>query len=322
MRRDCGDFRGVRAGGGGRSIGLGAGRYKRKSIGRLDGPEAGWDKALMLRGRNPSHLAPILADKDHAAPSVFEPANLLREARRQKNLPPADVPEICLLDPDGDIVRALRRAGRAETSPGWACYHTELFEFEHAGMRFGIIGCAVGAAFAVLVAEELFASGCRFLVSVTSAGQITSLGAPPYFVVIDRALRDEGTSYHYLPPSDFAEADPVLVADAMAALQHSGPPVHRGATWTTDAPFRETETAIGASRARGILAVEMEAAALYAFARARDKKVLCLAHVTNQMAVSGGDFEKGEADGVAASLAVVGAVAGAWARAWRRGGTR
>src|SRR5262249_13926639 len=154
--------------------------------------------------------------------SVFEPENLLREARRQKDLPDAEVPAICLLDPDGDIVRALRRAGRAAPSPGWACYHTELFEFEHAAMRFGIIGCAVGGSCAVLLAEELFASGCRFLISVTSAGQITPPpehhGGPPYFVVIDRALRDEGTSYHYLPPGEFAEADSGLVAMAIEAV--------------------------------------------------------------------------------------------------------
>ena len=53
----------------------------------------------------------------------------------------------------------------------------------------------------MLVAEELFASGCRLLLSVTSAGQIAPSAAPPYFVLIERALRDEGTSYHYLPPS-------------------------------------------------------------------------------------------------------------------------
>jgi uridine phosphorylase len=274
----------------------------------------------MIRGRDPKYLPPILANKDYAAASVFEPANLLREARRQKNLPPADVPEICLLDPDGDIVRALRRSGSTRAAPAWACYHTELFEFEHAAMRFGIIGCAVGAAFAVLIAEELFASGCRLLLSMTSAGQIMPLGQPPYFVVIDRALRDEGTSYHYLPPDDFADADPDLVAAAMDALRDAGTPVYRGATWTTDAPFRETEAAIAAGRARNILAVEMEAAALYAFARARGKPVLCLAHVTNQMAVTSGDFEKGEADGAEASLAVVGAVARAWNR--RRGVAR
>jgi len=56
---------------------------------------------------------PILAGKEYAATSVFEPANLLREARRQKGLAQAATPEICLLDPDGDILRGLRRAARA-----------------------------------------------------------------------------------------------------------------------------------------------------------------------------------------------------------------
>jgi uridine phosphorylase len=261
---------------------------------------------------------PILADKHYDAVSVFEPANLLREARRQKGLPAADVPEICVLDPDGDILRGLRRAGRASLSRGWACYHTELYEFTHEGMRFGIIGCAVGASFAVLLAEELFASGCRFLVSMTSAGQIVAQAPPPYFVVIDRALRDEGTSYHYLPPTEFSDADAGLVADAMEALRGTALPVHQGASWTTDAPFRETAAAIEGARARGILAVEMEAAALYAFARARGKPVLCLDHVTNQMAVAAGDFEKGEADGAHASLEVIAAIARFWLR--RRGG--
>ena len=263
---------------------------------------------------------PILAGKDHAAASVFEPANLLREARRQKGLAPAAIPEICLLDPDGDILRALRGGGRATLSPAWACYHTDLYEFDEDGMRFGIIGCAVGAPFAVLIAEELFVSGCRFLISMTSAGQIVPPPEhnrePPYFVVIDRALRDEGTSYHYLPPGEFAEADGALVAEAMRALGEVALPVCQGAAWTTDAPFRETAGAIKEAEARNILAVEMEAAALYAFARARDKPVLCLAHVTNRMAVDAGDFEKGEADGADASLKVIAAVARAWRERW------
>ena len=62
----------------------------------------------------------------------------------------------------------------------------------------------------------------------------------------------------------------------------------------------------------GILAVELEAAALYAFAQARRKPVLCLAHVTNQMAVNEGDFEKGDADGAHASLRVIEGVVRAW----------
>ena len=73
--------------------------------------------------------------------------------------------------------------------------------------------------------------------------------------------------------------------------------VQVGAAWTTDAPFRETADAIGAAQAAGILAVEMEAAALYAFAAARERPVLCFAHITNQMGRVDGDFEKGAADG-------------------------
>jgi uridine phosphorylase len=186
-----------------------------------------------------------------------------------------------------------------------------MFAFEEGGRTFGIVGCAVGAAYAVLLAEQMFASGCRLLISITSSGQITALRMPPYFILIERALRDEGTSYHYLPASDYVGADVDLIAAVDAGLAEVGEPVERGSTWTTDAPFRETAKAIETVRDHGILAVEMEAAALYAFAKARQKNVLCFAHVTNQMGQAG-DFEKGDANGAVASLALVRAVAERW----------
>jgi uridine phosphorylase len=244
----------------------------------------------------------ILDRKNTSAPSVFRPAALLREARRQKGLATVNVPDVCILDPDGDIVRHLHRSGRARLSATWPCYHTELHLFEDEGLAYGIVGCAVGAAFAVLVAEQLFASDCKLLLSMTSAGQILPIQAPPYFIVIDRALRDEGTSYHYLPPSDYGLADERLVRQAGEALARGGFLIRTGATWTTDAPFRETPEAIAAAKLAGILGVEMEAAALYAFAAARRKPVLCFAHITNQMGRVDGDFEKGPADGAEESL--------------------
>jgi purine-nucleoside phosphorylase len=255
---------------------------------------------------------PILRRKNHLAPSVFTPESLLREARRQKAIAPAAVPEICLLDPDGDILRHLRATERAQRLSGWACYHTDLHVFAHEGLTCGVIGCAVGAAFAVLLAEELFASGCKLLLSVTSAGQILSVAPPPYFIIIDRALRDEGTSYHYLPPADYSVADEGLVRLARESLLDAGMKVQVGASWTTDAPFRETADAIAAAERARILAVEMEAAALYAFAAARQQQVLCFAHVTNQMGRIEGDFEKGAADGAEASLNLVARVGRRW----------
>ena len=262
-------------------------------------------------------IPPILARKHYVAPSVFTPESLLREARRQKQLGASAVPEICVLDPDGDIVRHLHRMRETRLCPSWACYHTELQTFRRDGQEYGIVECAVGAAFAVLIAEELFASGCRLLISVTSAGQILPVERPPYFIVIERALRDEGTSYHYLPPSEYSEADARLTAMALAALTADGVSVRAGATWTTDAPFRETQAAIAGAVEAGILAVEMEAAALYAFAKARDRSVICIAHVTNQMGQVEGDFEKGAADGAEESLKVISLIACRWRAEWR-----
>jgi len=249
-------------------------------------------------------VPPILSDKHHDTPSAFTPESLLREARRQKGAEAVAVPKVCLLDPDGDIVRQLRAEDRARRHEGWVCYHTDMWLFDLNGQEIGVVGCAVGASFAVLVAEEIFASGCELLISVTSSGQITPQGAPPYFILIDRAWRDEGTSYHYLPPSDWSAAPGHLLSRLDRAF-NDGPSVMSGATWTTDAPFRETDRAIAAARDRGILAVEMEAAGLYAFAQARQRAVICLAHVTNQMGTIEGDFEKGEANGTADALAVV-----------------
>ncbi len=257
---------------------------------------------------------PILSNKHHTEPSVFTAENLLREARRQKSLVRAQVPRICVLDPDGDVVRWLVGTSRAERDPQWACYHTDLFTFAQDDTQFGIIGCAVGASFAVLVAEELFASGCELLISVTSAGQIVRINDPPYFVLIEKALRDEGTSYHYLPPGDFSYIAPGLLSTLEGVFTHTPIPMYRGATWTTDAPFRETAPAVAHCRDLAIMAVEMEAAALYAFAEARQKSVVCLAHVTNRMARSEGDFEKGIAGGSQDALQVVALVARAWMR--------
>jgi uridine phosphorylase len=256
--------------------------------------------------------AAILARTDHSEPSVFLPENLLREARRQRCLPAGRVPAVCLLDPDGDIVRHLVGEGRANRSASWACYHTELWETECDDLRVGIVGCAVGAPFAVLVAEQLFASGCELLLSITSAGQIAPDLPLPCFILIDQALRGEGTSSNYLPPAAYIDASPETIERASRGLARLAFPMLRGATWTTDAPFRETRTALAAAAAAGVLAVEMEAAALYAFGRARNLPVVCFAHVTNQMAQNDGDFEKGPFDGAEASLAVATAAASGW----------
>jgi uridine phosphorylase len=255
---------------------------------------------------------PIKRRKSYGEPSMFRVQNLLREGRRQRGLPDMSVPDICVLDPDGDVVRHLRAAGRASRHEGWACYHSELWITHLGDHVIGIVPCVVGAPYAVLVAEELHASGCSLIVSVTSAGRILPIGEPPYFILIERAWRDEGTSLHYLPPSEWSHLRPELLALLDGAFEGLAEPVSPGRSWTTDAPFRETKTAIALAKRAGVHAVEMEAAALYAYATARQRDVVCVAHVTNDMGLGGDDFEKGSDDGTHRILAVVDAVACRW----------
>jgi uridine phosphorylase len=266
-----------------------------------------------MRAQNPLFSeVPLLTHKHYDAPSVFTVENLLREARRQKRLPVGQVPRTCVLDPDGDLLDYLHATDRVRRHPTWACYHTVLHTFVHDDNEYGILGRVVGAPFAVLVAEELFASGCQLLISITSAGQIIEAGSPPYIVLIEQALRDEGTSYHYLPPSPYSYLDPELREIILTSWNHTQLPLYSGASWTTDAPFRETEAMIALCREQGILAVEMEAAALYALAQVKGYEIVCFAHVTNQMGQTEGDFEKGEAFGSHTCLHLLSQTAQHW----------
>jgi uridine phosphorylase len=256
--------------------------------------------------------APILEQDTPSAPSVFTAQAMLQLARGRKGLSSCQAPDICILDPDGDLEQYLHVRGELQEEENWGCFHTRLSTYHHGGRRHGIIGRAVGAAFSVLLAEQLFASGCKLLISVSSAGQIVDLGPPPYFVVIERALRDEGTSYHYLRPSRFVDADREVLRQVLPALRRTGVALHVGASWTTDAPFRETEKTVASRREEGVLTVEMEAAGLYAYAVSQGKPILCLAQVTNRLNCAPGDFAKGVAEGAEAALELIAAAAAAW----------
>ena len=107
--------------------------------------------------------APLFGVKAYGERSVFTASSLLREARRQRGLPARTVPRVCMLDPDGDLTRYLHEAAGARVDSTWACYHTTRSRFVLAGREVGIVPFAVGAPFAVLVAEELMASGCGLL---------------------------------------------------------------------------------------------------------------------------------------------------------------
>ena len=240
-------------------------------------------------------LPPLLANKHPDPPSVFFPSTLLREARRQKGIAAVPVPRVVRPRPGRRSRAPASPVRRREAFPGLAAAITRsLTHFSLGGRKAGIIGRVVGASFAVLVAEELFASGCELLVSLTSAGQIVAGGRSALFRCDRPGVARRGDE---LPLCPDLRSSPMATRDWSTVAGKALAPLKQrrvvGASWTTDAPFRETSEAIEAARAKGILCVEMEAAALYAFARAKSVRVLCLAHVTNTMGQLRRRFRKG-----------------------------
>lgn len=169
------------------------------------------------------------------------------------------------------------------------CYQNSLWRkigrwpFSRAGRVQGLMGelrrpygqgmCwlgafGVGAPATAVAVEQVAARGVQRIVAVGLAGGLTADLSAGSVVLASRALRDEGTSYHYLPAERYAHANAYLTGVLSAALADFAIPNRVGATWTTDAPLRETAEEVAAYTAEGVLTVEMEAATLFAVGQA------------------------------------------------------
>jgi len=253
----------------------------------------------------PQPECPLL---DHAldSPSAFTPHELISAVRRATGKPAVPVPPICVLDFDGDLTDWLVRYGKATLFEAWACFHTNMYELETDGVRCGIVPRTIGGPYAVLIAEQLLVSGARLILGLTSAGRVSPSLPLPSFVVVTSAIRDEGTSFHYLPAAGKVDC-PTPIADLLTEeLRSLGSPVVQGSVWTTDAPYRETATQLQRHATSSVLAVEMQAASLFAFGVARKAGVGVVAHVTNAVDHHQEQFEKGtDEDGFSLLQAVL-----------------
>ena len=129
-----------------------------------------------------------------------------------------------------------------------------------------IVLMTVGSPVAVAVMEELKYLGIENVIAYGTAGQLDDTIPPDACVLIEKAIRDEGASYHYLPASLYVATDEVLNNWVEQFLQSSGKPVVRGITWTSDALFRETKARCAKRREQGAVVVEMECAGFAAAA--------------------------------------------------------
>jgi uridine phosphorylase len=112
--------------------------------------------------------------------------------------------------------------------------------------------------------EELIAFGIKRFVNLGTAGGLQQGMSIGDVVICDRAIRDEGTSAHYLPVEEYAFPCPELTKNLYAAFERKDIQYRKGSSWTTDAPYRETTEELRQYCADGVATVEMEASALFA----------------------------------------------------------
>ncbi|MCB0009394.1 MAG: nucleoside phosphorylase [Anaerolineales bacterium] len=221
----------------------------------------------------------------YAEKALLEPAALLAHRQRLGQGPLGPAPAGLLLAFQPDLLKQLMRKQRGKALPG---FFGEAYRLRRTGgqvMAMGNFG--VGAPAAAAVLEDAIAFGVGAVVAIGIAGGLLPGQAPGDLLLIDRALRDEGTSRHYLPPARFAVADPDLTGRLAASLQQQQLPFQQTASWTTDAPYRETRLEADEYAQAGCAAVEMELAALFAVGQFRQIPVAGLLVVADSLREDG-----------------------------------
>lgn len=206
-------------------------------------------------------LYPIL-DFDPTPEAIIEPRKVIK---------PIDIPERCVLCFFQDVLNNVCRDGgrRIIAHLGSEIGSNPIYELELDGEKVAVVHPGVGAPLAVGFTEELIALGCRKFIACGGAGVLNKELTVGHVVVPTSAIRDEGTSYHYLPPHQDALPSSKGVAAIEATLGKHHVPYVLGKTWTTDGLYRETRTRMEKRKAAGCLTVEMEASAFFAVAEFR-----------------------------------------------------
>ena len=202
-----------------------------------------------------------------------------------------DIPEHCVICFFQEVIARVcdERNAKVIASHRWEDAAHPIYEIEIDGKRLAFVHPGVGGPMAAGILEETVALGFRKFIACGGAGVLNKEIAVGHIVVPSVAVRDEGTSYHYLAPSREVSASAEGVAAIEQVLKQRGVPYLVGKTWTTDAAYRETAGKVARRKSEGCLTVEMEAASFFAVAQFR--------RVTfAQMLYGGDDVSGGEWD--------------------------
>ena len=197
----------------------------------------------------------IVNSFDTSSPAIISPV-------KKPDAPKADV---CIITFSHEIERIARERYASGEIASLLCAtgRTPVYLIDRQGKRIAFYTTYVGASITVGLAEDLICElDCRKLILFGGAGCLNKEIARGKVLVPTAAYRDEGTSYHYAPASDYITVKNAGIV--AACMEKNGIPCVLGKTWTTDAMYRETRANFEKRKAEGCISVEMECAALQA----------------------------------------------------------
>ena len=208
---------------------------------------------------------PIL-EFDKCAVSIIEP---------HKNHKPIDISEYCVITFFRDVINAYLEDGKLKEVAVLKSETVDIpiYETVFADKRICLAQGFVGASGSAAFLEEMIALGLKKFIVCGGAGVLRRDLAVGHLIIPTSAVRDEGTSYHYIEPSREIEADEETVSIMEKTLEAHNIEYIKGKTWTTDAFYRETKDKIALRVSEGCLCVEMEASAFMAVAKFRGMKL-------------------------------------------------
>lgn len=218
----------------------------------------------------------------HAHEALVTPRAYLAYARSRGTVPPGRPPSGLIIAYHRSLMRYVLQQHRVKRVKG---FFGEMYLLRETDNRVAMIGnFGIGAPAAVIHLEEFIEWGVERFVSVGTAGGLQSTQRIGDLVLCTRAIRDEGCSHHYIRPSKFVYPSPTLTECVRAALRSSRIKFSEGTSWTIDTPYRETVSEVRRYRREGVLTVEMEAAALFAVAKHRNRDLAALFSVSDSLA--------------------------------------
>lgn len=218
----------------------------------------------------------------HSEDSMLSPGDFQRYLRQMGRSTEQTAPEGVILCYDD---RLMRHILDRHTTTRYRLTAGETYLLDDTDGRIAVAGrFGVGAPAAVIVLEELAAAGSRRFMSIGTSGTLQKGIKIGDLVVCDRAIRDEGTSHHYLPHSKYAHASEKMTAAIIASLKKRRRKYVVGTSWTVDAPFRETVLETKHYQKEGVVTVEMEASALFAVAEYRGLEMGSILTISDSLA--------------------------------------